>query len=334
MSRIIITPELCDSWLWEDPTKFQWWLKLLMLACVEAGTVTLWNGELVECARGEIITSLSALAKEFKTSKDNARNFINQLTRTQMASHCFYTTFTRITICNYDSYIAPLHYFYTTPQDGYTTNESVTNCDTGICKDKKTEVTLPPSEEQENKKEKEKKEAKKRINKKQENFFVNSSQSSELTSPSARTREEKTLITRAREIFEEYYEKTYGQSYYWEAKDAKNMGDLLRKITFSRKNRKVPLPVDDDSILDAFKTFLESINKNWIHNNFSVPKINSQYNDIISEIKNRKPNEQQGFDNNYANIICSTRQKESVLSDLARAEQQWLKQREESDETT
>ena len=245
-----------------------------------------------------------------------------------MTSHAFYTTFTLITICNFDSYVPPLHSFYTAEDNGYTTDGNVSGCNAKGLSSAEECVYTTCENPKENKKEKEKKEAKKRNNKKQENL-VNSSQSSELTlsSASARAREKETIITKAREIFEHYYERTYGQSYYWEAKDAKNMGDLLRKITFSRKNRKVPLAIDDDSILEAFRTFLESINKNWIHSNFSVPKINSQYNEIISEIKNRKPNEQQGFDQNTANAICSARQKESVMHDLARAEQEWLERR-------
>ena len=332
MNAVVISSELFDSWIWGDAVKFQWWLKLLMLACTEAGSARIWNGKSIECNRGDVVTSLSSLAKEFKTSKDNARNFINQLSRSGMTTHTFYTTFTLITISNFDSYVPPLHKFYTTEDDGYTTNSGATCCNAdgfnSICEG----IYTTSNSLEENKKEKEKKEAKKRNNKKQESF-VNSSQSSELTPSGARAREEKTIISKAREIFEQYYEKTYGQSYYWEAKDAKNMGDLLRKITFSRKNRKVPLTVDDDSILDAFRIFLESINKNWIHSNFSVPKINSQYNEIISEIKNRKPNEQRGFDQNSANAICSARQKESVLHDLAQAEQEWLERRKNGGDT-
>ncbi len=95
------------------------------------------------------------------------------------------------------------------------------------------------------------------------------------------------IVTRAREIFESYYLKEYGVAYYWEAKDAVNMKGLLNKISHSRKSRDNPLPVDDDSLLNALLELLKSINKAWIKDNFSVSKINCYYNDIVSEIRNR-----------------------------------------------
>ena len=95
-----------------------------------------------------------------------------------------------------------------------------------------------------------------------------------------------TICHRARLIFEEYYQHLYGEAYYWQAKDAKAMNSILRKISFARKSKTEPLPIDDDSLLAAWKEFIHRIDKDWIMNNFSVNKIDSQYNEIISEIKN------------------------------------------------
>lgn len=94
------------------------------------------------------------------------------------------------------------------------------------------------------------------------------------------------LVTRARKIFEEHFRSVYGEAYYYAAKDAGNLKQLLGKIAHSRKDRPEPLPVDDDSLLEAFKSFLDHIDGGWISGNFSLPIINSKYNELISKIKN------------------------------------------------
>lgn len=96
------------------------------------------------------------------------------------------------------------------------------------------------------------------------------------------------LVHRAREVFEVYFEEVYGNPYYWEAKDAAAMKRLLKKIEFNRKGKS--LSCDDESMLYALKAFLGSINKSWLANNFSVCKIDSQFNEIVSEIKNQRNN--------------------------------------------
>lgn len=103
-----------------------------------------------------------------------------------------------------------------------------------------------------------------------------------------------TLVGKARKVFEEFYQAQYETPYYWTAKDASNMKQLLQKIAYSREHRDNPLPVDDDSMLDALSKFLAKINKSWIADNFSVSIINSQYNAIISEIKNKSKQNNNG----------------------------------------
>ena len=98
------------------------------------------------------------------------------------------------------------------------------------------------------------------------------------------------LNKRAREVFEKIYQELYGTTYYWTAKDAGQMTNLLNAIKFSRQNRPLPLQNDTDSVIDALEKFLLSINKTWINDNFSVAMIASHYNEIISELKNKKNN--------------------------------------------
>ena len=116
-----------------------------------------------------------------------------------------------------------------------------------------------------------------------------------LSSPSsARTRKSKpkefTICHKRRQIFEKYYQELYDSAYYWQPKDAKAMNSILKKISFARSHKTVPLPIDDESLLKALEEFLRRIDKTWIMNNFSVNKIDSQYNEIVSEMKNHRQN--------------------------------------------
>mgnify|MGYP007092386001 FL=1 len=137
-----------------------------------------------------------------------------------------------------------------------------------------------------------------------------------------RKQKEQTLVHKARGIFEAYYSELYDDSYYWTAKDAVAMKRLIKKITFGRTNRTRPLPCDDDSLLEALKVFLKMINKSWIMNNFSVTKIDSQYNDIVSEIKN-KNNSAYGNRNQASQTASTTilaNQAENLLNYIAKAD--------------
>ena len=112
----------------------------------------------------------------------------------------------------------------------------------------------------------------------------------ERTSACKKPQKEPTPCHRGRQIFEAYFLELYGEPYYWQAKDAKAMNSILKKIAFARSHRTVPLPTDDESLLKAWGEFLHLIDKTWIMNNFSVNKIDSQYNEIVSEMKNHKQN--------------------------------------------
>jgi len=116
-----------------------------------------------------------------------------------------------------------------------------------------------------------------------------------LSSPSsARMRKSKpkefTICHKGRQIFEKYYQELYDSAYYWQPKDAKAMNSILKKISFARSHKTVPLPIDEESLLKALEEFLRRIDKTWIMNNFSVNKIDSQYNEIVSEMKNHRQN--------------------------------------------
>lgn len=88
----------------------------------------------------------------------------------------------------------------------------------------------------------------------------------------------------ARTEFETHYLNTFGSSYYWTAKDAGAMSDLLNKLKFQREQKK--MEVSDESILYAFQYLLSSIKDGWIFDNFSVTNINSKFNEIVAKARN------------------------------------------------
>lgn len=100
----------------------------------------------------------------------------------------------------------------------------------------------------------------------------------------AKPKRANSLNATARKVFEEHFRNTFGEEYYWTAKDAGNMSQLLRKLTFSREQKQ--MPVDDDSVLYALQVFLLSVKDNWLLENLSVANLNSKYNEIVAQAKN------------------------------------------------
>lgn len=88
------------------------------------------------------------------------------------------------------------------------------------------------------------------------------------------------LGSKARKLFEGYFKETFAESYYWTAKDAGAMKQLLNKLRFQREQK--GMDVSEDSILYALNYLLSSIKEGWIFENFSVTNINSKFNEIVS----------------------------------------------------
>lgn len=98
--------------------------------------------------------------------------------------------------------------------------------------------------------------------------------------------EPKEINLKARSLFEAHYKAVFLSDYYWTAKDAGAMSQLLQKLKFQREQRK--MDVLDGSILHALDYLLSSIKEGWLLEHFSVTNINSQFNEIISQARNGK----------------------------------------------
>lgn len=130
------------------------------------------------------------------------------------------------------------------------------------------------------------------------------------------------LNMRAREVFETVYSDLYGSAYYWDGKDAGQMTQLLNKIKYSREKRAVPLSVDDESLLEALRLFLLSIDKEWISNNYSVAKIASNYNEIISELRRKQKNGEKAIGSGGSAVA----RRAAILSNVASLDEKWRRQ--------
>ena len=93
------------------------------------------------------------------------------------------------------------------------------------------------------------------------------------------------LNIKARSLFETHYRQLFGSDYYWTAKDAGAMSQLLQKLKFQREQKQ--MDVAEDSILYALQYLLSSIKEGWIFENFSVTNINSKFNEIVSQAKKK-----------------------------------------------
>lgn len=110
--------------------------------------------------------------------------------------------------------------------------------------------------------------------------------------------------------FFEHYHKKNGLPYYWEGKDGKHLKELIGKIRFMLEQmQKIP---DENQISETFDVLLENISDKWILKNFSIPIINSKFNEILSNIKNGK-NEQES---NNGSFVISKDYQRSIFKRL------------------
>lgn len=259
------------DWEWyHDNNMVRMFLHLLLKANYKTKR---WQG--IEIPRGSLVTSRQKLAEQTNLSEREVRTCLKRLQTTNEIGIKTTNKYTIITICNYEKYQAE-------EIDAELTKDTL--------KDQQT-TSRRPTKAQRKTTTKERKNI---------NTFSNEKGSEpegslsleEVKKPSDEKKIEKskppTLITRARQVFEDLYLQQYEDVYYWSAKDGANMKQLLHKISHSRQNRPIPLKVDDDSLIEALGQFLTKINKGWIADNFTVSIINSQYNSIISELKNKK----------------------------------------------
>lgn len=96
-----------------------------------------------------------------------------------------------------------------------------------------------------------------------------------------------TLTSLLKPLFEaSFMERSGGMAFVWSAKEMSGLKGLGKQIAFSLKSK--GRPDDDNSVVNAFPTFLDSIHDPWILGHFSPSIINSKYNEIIASYNQRQ----------------------------------------------
>lgn len=103
------------------------------------------------------------------------------------------------------------------------------------------------------------------------------------------------LKLNCKNFFLDFYLKLKGTGYVWGAKDSTQLIQLLKKIEFKVKEKKGDSFTDEDLYL-GFCAIISKINDAWVINNFSIPIINSKFNDIFTKITNGKIDSQNKYD--------------------------------------
>ena len=97
-----------------------------------------------------------------------------------------------------------------------------------------------------------------------------------------------TVTHRCKLAFEQQYLQFKGEEYYYAAKDANAVKQLIDKI-----KTKMPddLKENEDELVQNFTVFIQAIIhsgkvERWILDNLSLPVINSKFNEIYAQLKN------------------------------------------------
>lgn len=96
-----------------------------------------------------------------------------------------------------------------------------------------------------------------------------------------------TLTSLLKPLFEaSFMERSGGMAFVWSVKEMAGLKGLGKQIAFSLKSK--GRPNDDNSVANAFPSFLDSIHDPWILGHFSPSIINSKYNEIIASYNQRQ----------------------------------------------
>lgn len=100
MAGAIKIPRDIQGWGWfDDPNTMYCFIRLVMMANWES---RIWHGMAIE--RGQFVTSLASLSADLNLSQRQTRTCLERITNDKLADIQTTNKWTKITICNYDSY--------------------------------------------------------------------------------------------------------------------------------------------------------------------------------------------------------------------------------------
>lgn len=109
----------------------------------------------------------------------------------------------------------------------------------------------------------------------------------------AETKEKKkTIHNECKDIFCIIYKNKTGLDYVFTGKDAGSLSQLIKKVEGILET------VTEENILITFKALIERLPEWYVKNQFSLPIINSKFNEIVSNIK-QDGKQQSGISESY-----------------------------------
>lgn len=266
MAFIKIDRNFFEGKYWKQKRVFsqaEAWIDLVRTARfeIEPETRILSSGRYITIKRGEIHASIRFLAERWSWGIDKVKRFLDAAISEQAIERRTEQGESIITLLNYDIY-NPVG------DESQTANRTPNQ----------TPIDTPTEHQQ-----------------------VHQPNTNKYKLKNIRTKEDKnnivgvkktpaTLHTVCKNLFIEKFRQLFGEEYYWEAKDGANLNPIIKKIKFNREKKE--MPIDDESISVAFSLFLDSITDKWLLENFSIPNINSKFNEIISQAKNGRTKQQ------------------------------------------
>ena len=268
--------------MWKVARKFsecEAWLDLIQSARFEATDKAyseLIGGREISYTRGQYPASVSFLMKRWQWSEKKVRYFLAKLKKRGMITTCNKQGMTVITLCNYDEY-NPVKGRQRDVDKGIDNNKEISGLNHALGE---LRAELRATTEKMAQKIEELGQAKGNNKKKDEE-----DNNIPPTPPKGggKKNKPKEINSKARLLFEQHFRETFGADYYWTAKDAGAMSQLLNKLKFQREQKK--MDVSDDSLLYALQYLLSSVKEGWIFENFSVTNINSKFNEIVAQAK-------------------------------------------------
>lgn len=267
------------------------WLDLIQLARFEERPtdIILANGREISIKRGEIRASLRFLSDRWGWGVEKTKKFIDKHIEKQEIERRTEQGESIIKLCKYDSYNPSSN------TDQYTEQYTDQYAD-------RTPTNTVTS-----------------TNKKKDKKVKNEKKEEEILPPTPPKGGGDSLNSKARSLFEDYYRNVFQSDYYWTAKDAGSMAQIIKKLEYQRKQKN--MEITDDAVLYALKYLLGSISEGWIYENFSVPNINSKFNELISQAKNGKSTGsiRTGGNNSYGSAAANKEAGRQALDQLADA---------------
>ena len=111
------------------------------------------------------------------------------------------------------------------------------------------------------------------------------------TEPKVSVETSKLVYNSVKSEFLIIYKNDYGTDYYFQAKDAKKIKDIIKKVFFKMKERNSVIDFTEQEVIEGVNVFMNAmilVADNWLKSNMSLSNIDSKFNEIYTLIKNNK----------------------------------------------